>query len=232
MASYGSDDDKKTVNIDRLEKYSSPAVQTNLGSVDWSGPGQNSKAASQSCVGSQAPRVSLSTSAGGSALGSSITSCRRWERGDLLRRLATFKPINWLGKPKRGWINIDVDKIECETCGACLHFESSPSWTASEVEDAGEAFSKQQDVGHKVACPWTGNSCPESLVQFPPTPQSALIAGYKDRCDGLMQFKSLPVIAASAMEHMRASWGPQVDRLLSLLQNCMAEFESRSESLP
>ncbi|KAE8707949.1 hypothetical protein F3Y22_tig00110365pilonHSYRG00029 [Hibiscus syriacus] len=103
---------------------------------------------------------------------------------------------------------------------------------ASEVEDAGEAFSKQLDVGHKVACPWRGNSCPESLVQFPPTPQSALIAGYKDRCDVHMQFQSLPVIAASAMEHMRASRGPQVDRLLSLLQNCMAEFESRSESVP
>ncbi|KAK8608204.1 hypothetical protein V6N13_023634 [Hibiscus sabdariffa] len=220
---------------------SSPAVQTNLGSVDWSGPCQNPKAASQSCVGSQAPRISLSTSAGGSALGSSRTSCRPWERGDLLRRLATFKPTNWLGKPKvasslacaqRGWINIAVDKIECEICGTCLHFSSSPSWAASEVEDAGEAFSKQLDVGHKVTCPWRGNICPESLVQFPPTPQSALIAGYKDRCDGLMQFQSLPVIAASAMEHMRASRGPQVDRLLSLLQNCMAEFESRSESVP
>ncbi|KAE8696326.1 IAP-like protein 1 isoform 6 [Hibiscus syriacus] len=220
---------------------SSPAVQTNVGSVDWSGPGQNSKAASQSCVGSQAPRISVSTSAGGSALGSSRTSCRPWERGDLLRRLATFKPMNWLGKPKvasslgcakRGWINIDVDKIECETCGTSLHFASSPSWTPSEVEDAGDAFSKQLDVGHKVACPWRGNICPESLVQFPPTPQSALIAGYKDRCDGLMQFQSLPIIAESALENMQASRGPQVDHLLSLLQNYMAEFESRSESVP
>ncbi|XWS16011.1 hypothetical protein CRYUN_Cryun34aG0050100 [Craigia yunnanensis] len=220
---------------------SSPAVPTNVGSVDWSGHGQNSKAASQSCVGSQAPWISLSTNAGGSALGSSRTSCRPWERGDLLRRLATFKPMNWFGKPKvasslacaqRGWINIDVDKIACETCEACLHFSSSPSWAASEAEDAGVAFSKQLDVGHKVACPWRGNSCPESLVQFPPTPQSALIAGYKDRCDGLLQFLSLPVIAASAMEHMRVSRGPQVDRLLSQLQNYMAEIESRSESIP
>ncbi|KAB2007697.1 hypothetical protein ES319_D10G047600v1 [Gossypium barbadense] len=220
---------------------SSPAVPTNVGSVDWSGHGQNSKAASQSCVGSQAPRISFSTSAGGSALGSSRTSCRPWERGDLLRRLATFKPMNWFGKPKvasslacaqRGWVNIDVDKIVCETCGACLHFASSPSWATSEVEDAGEAFSKQLDIGHKVSCPWRGNSCPESLVQFPPTPQSALIAGYKDRCDGLVQFQSLPIIATSAMEHMRVSRGPQVDRLLSLLQNYVSEFESRSESVP
>ncbi|WRX27761.1 Protein kinase domain - like 10 [Theobroma cacao] len=219
---------------------SSPAVPTNVGSIDWSGHGHNSKAASQSFVGSQAAWTSLSTSAGGSALGSSRPSCRPWERGDLLRRLATFKPINWFGKPKvasslacaqRGWMNIDVDKIACETCGACLHFASSPSWAASEAEDAGVAFSKQLDVGHKVACPWRGNSCQESLVQFPPAPQSALIAGYKDRCDGLLQFQSLPVIAASAVEHMRVSWGPQVDRLLSQLQNFMTELESRSESI-
>ncbi|XP_022720812.1 uncharacterized protein LOC111278452 [Durio zibethinus] len=220
---------------------SSLAVPTNVGSVDWSGHGQTSKAASQSCVGSQAPWISLSTNAGGSALGSTRTSCRPWERGDLLRRLATFKPMNWFGKPKvvsslacaqRGWINIDVDKIECETCGAYLHFTSSALWAASEAEDAGVAFSKQLDVGHKVTCPWTGNRCPESLVQFPPTPQSALIAGYKDRCDGLLQFHCLPVIAASAMEHMRVSRGPHVDRLLSQLQNSVAEFESRSESIP
>ncbi|KAK8612884.1 hypothetical protein V6N13_092988 [Hibiscus sabdariffa] len=220
---------------------SSPAVPTNVGSVDWSGHGQNSKAASQSFVGSQAPWISLSATAGGSALGSSRTSCRPWERGDLLRRLVTFKPMNWFGKPKvasslacaqRGWINIDVDKIACETCGACLLFASSPSWATSEAEDAGEAFSKQLYVGHKVVCPWRGNSCPESLVQFPPTPQSALIAGYKDRCDGLMQFQSLPVIAESAVEHMRVSRGPQLDRLLYQLQNYMAELESRSESIP
>ncbi|MBA0870774.1 hypothetical protein Goshw_017029, partial [Gossypium schwendimanii] len=79
--------------------------------------------------------------------------------------------------------------------------------SAFEVEDAGEAFSKQLNIGHKVSCPWRGNSCPESLVQFPPTPQSALIAGYKDRCDGLVQFQSLPI-------------------------NYVSEFESRSESVP
>ncbi|XVF40084.1 hypothetical protein PTKIN_Ptkin01aG0083600 [Pterospermum kingtungense] len=166
-------------------------------SVDWSGHGQNSKADSQSCVGSQAPWISLSNTAGGSALGSSRTSCQPWERGDLLRHLATFKPMNWFGRHKvasslacaqRGWINIDVDKIACETCEARLQFVSSLSWTASE--------------------------------------------GYKDRCEGLLHFQSLPVIAASAIEHMRVSRGPQVDRLLSQLQNYMAEFESRSESIP
>lgn len=221
---------------------SSPAAPANVGSIDWSGHGHNSKAASVSCVGSQPPRTSLSTSVGGSILGSSRPSCRPWERGDLLRRLATFKPSNWFGKPKlasslacaqRGWMNIDVDRIACESCAACLSSFSVPNWTPAEVEDAGQAFSKQLDDGHNINCPWRGNSCPESLVQFPPTPQSALIGGYKDRCDGLLQFQSLPVIATCAIEHMRVSRGPQIDRLLSQSQNLIVgEVDMKPELIP
>ena len=90
-----------------------------------------------------------------------------------------------------------------------------------EVQNACESFVGQLDSGHKVNCSWRGNSCPESLVQFPPTPQSALIGGYKDRCDGLVQFQHLPVVAASAIEFMRVSRGPQIDRFLSQSQNFM-----------
>ncbi|KAF5475101.1 hypothetical protein F2P56_006944, partial [Juglans regia] len=214
---------------------SSPAVPTHVGSIDGSSHGRGSKAASLSCVGSQPPLTSLSASAGGSAFVSSRPSCRPWERGDLLRRLATFKPSNWLGKPKvvssltcaqRGWINVDVDKIECESCGVCLSFTLSPSWTPTEVQDAAEAFAKRLDAVHNVSCPWRGNSCPESLVQFPPTSQSALIGGYKDRCDGLVQYQSLPIVAASAIETMRASRGPQVARFLS------EEVDIKPESIP
>ncbi|PQM42875.1 uncharacterized protein Pyn_39150 [Prunus yedoensis var. nudiflora] len=180
---------------------SSPTVPANVGSVDGSIHGQGSKGASISCVGSQPPMTSLSTSAAGgggggsSVFGSSRLSCRPWERGDLLRRLATFKPSNWFAKPKvisslacarRGWVNVDVDKIACESCSASLGFSLLPSWTPDEVQNAAEVFVKQLDSGHKVACPWRGNSCPESLVQFPPTPQSALIGGYKDRFANLM----------------------------------------------
>lgn len=77
---------------------SSPAIPANGGSVEWMG--QTSKAGTQSFVGWHPPKASLSTTAAGSALGSSQASCRPWERGDLLRRLATFNPSNWFGKPK------------------------------------------------------------------------------------------------------------------------------------
>ncbi|XP_042038593.1 uncharacterized protein LOC121784508 isoform X4 [Salvia splendens] len=206
---------------------SSPAVPTNAGSSDGLGQVQNSRGGSLSRIGSQPIHASLSTSAGGSALGSSQPSCRPWERGDLLRRLSTFKPENWFGKPKaasslacarKGWVNVDVDKVECESCGAILKFVSSATWTPSEADGAGEEFSKKLDEEHKVICPWTGNCCAESLVQFPPTPPSALIGGYKDRCDGLLQFPSLPAVAASAIEQMRISRGSEIDRLLAQSQ--------------
>ncbi|XP_057422341.1 uncharacterized protein LOC130716157 isoform X2 [Lotus japonicus] len=208
---------------------SSPAVPMNVGSLDGSSHAQGSKAASLSCVGSQPPwTTSLSTTAGAS----SRSSCRPWERGDLLRRLATFIPLNWFGKPQiisslacaqKGWTNISADKIVCESCGECLSFISSSSWTSAEGQNASESFARQLDSGHKVNCPWKGNSCPESLVQFPPTPQSALIGGYKDRCDGLLQFHYLPVVAMSAIELMCVSRGPQIERFISELENSQDE---------
>ncbi|KAL3821302.1 hypothetical protein ACJIZ3_007207 [Penstemon smallii] len=217
---------------------SSPAVPANAGGMECFGQGQISKGGSLSRIGSQPTYTSLSTSAVGSALGSSQPSCRPWERGDLLRRLSTFKPANWFGKPKaanslacarRGWVNVDVDKIECESCGAVLKFDSSAEWTPSEADGAGEDFAKRLDEGHTVNCPWIENCCAESLVQFPPTPPSALIGGYKDRCDGLLQFPSLPIVAASAIEQMRVSRGPEIDRLLVQAQFPGSESDVKLE---
>ncbi|XP_020229771.1 uncharacterized protein LOC109810669 isoform X2 [Cajanus cajan] len=119
-------------------------------------------------------------------------------------------------------MNNGVDKIVCESCGACLSFTALPSWTSAEAQNASESFARQLDSGHKVNCPWKGNSCPESLVQFPPTPPSALIGGYKDRCDGLVQFHCLPVVAISAIELMSVSRGPQIERFLSQSQCFMS----------
>lgn len=49
--------------------------------------------------------------------------CRPWDRGDLLRRLQTYRPATWFCKPKcagpiacarRGWANTDLDVLSCE----------------------------------------------------------------------------------------------------------------------
>ncbi|KAF9587235.1 hypothetical protein IFM89_039543, partial [Coptis chinensis] len=103
---------------------------------------------------------------------------------------------------RRGWVSVDVDII-------------SISSVFIQANNAGKAFAKQLNVAHGTSCPWRGNSCAESLVQFPPTPPSALIGGFKDRCDGLLQFVSLSDIAASAISQMRLSKSSQIDRLLA-----------------
>lgn len=33
---------------------------------------------------------------------------------------------------QRGWMNVDVDRIACESCGACLSFVPVPTWTPVE----------------------------------------------------------------------------------------------------
>eukprot|EP00249_Psilotum_nudum_P018884 c27001_g1_i1 orf=128-3028(+) len=150
--------------------------------------------------------------------------CRPWDRGDLLRRLSTFKSITWFGKPevvgpincaRWGWINVDVDLIACEACNAQLSFPIPVSWLQHQAESAAEAFSERLDTGHKALCPWRGNACSETLAQFPRTPVQALIEGYKDRCDLLLRLSALPVVAKSAIDYLKLSRGPQIDSLLA-----------------
>jgi hypothetical protein len=82
------------------------------------------------------------------------------------------------------------------------------------VANAGEAFAEQLDASHQNDCPWRGNSCADSLVQLHFTP-SALLGGFKDRCEGLLQFMSLPVIATSAIESMKLTRSQQIEHVLS-----------------
>lgn len=96
------------------------------------------------------------------------------------------------------------------------------------VDLAVEAFVEQLDAGHKVDCPWKGNCCADSLVQFPPTLPSALIGGYKDRWDGLLQLLSLPVIASSAVETMKLTRSREIDLFLSQTHSSLELFKADS----
>jgi len=40
--------------------------------------------------------------------------------------------ISSLACAQKGWINNGVDKIACESCGACLCFTALSSWTSAE----------------------------------------------------------------------------------------------------
>ncbi|XP_030474648.2 uncharacterized protein LOC115692037 isoform X1 [Syzygium oleosum] len=151
---------------------------------------------------------------------SQAPECRPWDRGDLMRRLSTFKSMTWFAKPKavsavncarRGWVNVDMDIIACEACGARVLFSTPSSWSREQVEKAALVFSLKLDNGHKLLCPWTNNACDESLAQFPPTPPPVLVNQFKHRYISLVQLSALPVISSSAVKSMTS---PQMENFL------------------
>ncbi|KAF6168988.1 hypothetical protein GIB67_038485 [Kingdonia uniflora] len=166
---------------------------------------------------------------GSLSISSKTPICRPWDRGDLMKRVATFKSMTWFGKPKvvnaincalRGWINVEMDIIACEACGIRLLFSTPSSWTHQQIEKAAAVFSLKLDNGHKLLCPWIDNACEETLAQFPPTPGPALVDGYKERSRALIQILALPVISSSAINYMK---GPQLESFLN--QPSTLEFD-------
>ncbi|KAK4785509.1 hypothetical protein SAY86_002198 [Trapa natans] len=146
--------------------------------------------------------------------------CRPWDRGDLIRRLSTFKSMTWFAKPKvvsavncarRGWVNVDMDTIACEACKTRILFSTSSSGSREQVEKAELDFSLKLDNGHKLLCPWIDNTCDETLAQFPPTTPQVLADQYRERSALLAQLLALPVISSAAIEFMRS---PQLDQFL------------------
>ncbi|XP_042403934.1 uncharacterized protein LOC121993272 [Zingiber officinale] len=160
-----------------------------------------------------------------SSLGSiaEAPSCRPWDREDLMKRLATFKAMTWFGKPKvinpvncarRGWINVEMEVIACESCGARLLFPTPSSWSLQQVEKAAAVFSLELNNRHKLLCPWIDNACDETLALFPPTPPQSLIESYNMRSCALLKLSALPLISSSAMDYMKMK-NPQLENFLS-----------------
>ncbi|KAJ6293715.1 hypothetical protein OIU76_021888 [Salix suchowensis] len=161
--------------------------------------------------------------------------CRPWDRGDLMRRLATYKSMTWFAKPKvvsavncarRGWINLDIDIIACEACGTRLLFSTPSSWSQQQVEKAALVFSFKLDNGHKLLCPWIDNTCDERLAEFPPTPPQVLVEKFSERSCALLRLSALPLISSSAIEYIRC---PQVEEFLG--QSPTLEFGNTSGNL-
>ncbi|KAF3437310.1 hypothetical protein FNV43_RR20063 [Rhamnella rubrinervis] len=155
-----------------------------------------------------------------SPMSSKAPLCRPWHRGDLIKRLSTFKSMTWFAKPegvsalncaRRGWINVEMDIIACKACEARLLFSTPSSWSQEQVEKAALVFSLKLDSGHKLLCPWMDNTCDEKLAQFPPTEHPILVDKFRDRCSALLQLSALPLISSSAIEYMK---NPQLEQFL------------------
>ncbi|KAK9066618.1 hypothetical protein SSX86_013941 [Deinandra increscens subsp. villosa] len=160
--------------------------------------------------------------------------CRPWDRDDLLKRLSTFKSMRWFAKPevvsaincaRRGWINVDMDIIACESCGARLLFSTPSAWAQQQVEKAASVFSLKLNNGHKLLCPWVDNACDEKLAQFPPSSPADLVDNYKKRCASLLQLSELPVISSTAISYMTTP-------LLEQFLNCPPTLDESEQVSP
>ncbi|KAH6797230.1 hypothetical protein C2S52_021784 [Perilla frutescens var. hirtella] len=160
--------------------------------------------------------------------------CRPWDRGDLLRRLSTFKSITWFAKPqvvspmqcaRRGWVNVDMDTIACVSCNTRLLFSTPSAWAKQQVEKAAMVFSLKLESGHNLLCPWINNSCAEELAHFPILSGASLIEDYKKRIFSLSQLIALPVIAPMASDKLRNS---QLKQFLNESSNsgCLEPLEN------
>ncbi|KAJ1392331.1 Zinc finger, C3HC-like [Sesbania bispinosa] len=205
-------------------------------------PSTSSSSGVQLSVGKKRPYQSIASGRGDVGEGQQSSSavaadaqgqlCRPWDRGDFMRRLATFKSMSWFAKPKtvsavncarRGWINVDIDTIACEACGARLLFSTPASWNQQQVEKAALVFSLKLDSGHKLLCPWIDNACNETLARFPPIAPPVLVDNFRERCSALLQLSALPRISSSAIDHMQS---PLMEDFLE--QSLMLEFGNGS----
>ena len=85
---------------------------------------------------------------------------RLWDRGDLFRRLQTFKPATWFCKPdpispaecaRRGWLNSGPDMLSCEV-RALLRSGPAPPWLCTSAVLLGVTYRAPCKRSRWAAC--------------------------------------------------------------------------------
>ena len=176
---------------------------------------------------------------GGAGSGSSAAAFlplppRPWDRADLFRRAATFKPSTWFAKDpvtagplvaaSRGWTNVGLDLLRCEFCGERLAATASTETGGnhgneeSESENHKNSFRSRLVSCHAAACPWhTGPACDlDSLAQFPPLTREGMESDFKARERAALALDFLPPLSRASYE-VPAIFAPS--RLEALLQH-------------
>eukprot|EP00850_Spirogloea_muscicola_P007552 SM000038S14365 [mRNA] locus=s38:579390:585512:+ [translate_table: standard] len=182
-------------------------------------PSPAAPAASWACPWRRPPSPRASPAGPGTA----ATSCAAWPRSS---------PPPGLASRRRGWINVEADLLACEGCRAALGFVLAPTLPRQQAEKAAQDFFWRLDASHKDLCPWQGNACSESLVQFPVTAASELVTSFEERCKDLAGLPSLPAVSPAALDAMAESSPAQLESLLSQAGNSYAQELEPAKSLP
>lgn len=114
--------------------------------------------------------------------------CRPWDFADFTKRVRTFKPMTWFGKPlalsppecaRYGWANVAKDTLFCNCCKVQLGKTDKGVEGASATVDT--ITPESLSSAHDKLCPWFENPCPESFLLQPPSSRSSQIANLIER---------------------------------------------------
>ncbi|KAK4643642.1 hypothetical protein QC761_406400 [Podospora bellae-mahoneyi] len=128
------------------------------------------------------------------------------DRGELLRRLATFQELtDWTPKPeriseiewaKRGWVCLGKERVKCTLCerevtvkigrGRDVEGEVGREMEAEVVK---RYESLMQGDGHGEGCLWRGTGCDDSLLRLPLPNSKWAMTALRERYDELCQRK-------------------------------------------
>ncbi|KAG8379378.1 hypothetical protein BUALT_Bualt07G0082400 [Buddleja alternifolia] len=152
---------------------------------------------------------------------SQAPSCRPWDRGDLFRRLSTFKSMTWFAKPqvlspldcaRKGWVNVDIDTLRCTSCDARLLFSTPSVWTQQQGKSCFFPCSSFIAILFFFRFIFILHGSIEKAAMFPIVSRSDLIEDYKKRFLALSKLIALPVILPGAAANRRS---PQLDQFLT-----------------
>ncbi|KAK0667549.1 C3HC zinc finger-like-domain-containing protein [Cercophora samala] len=128
------------------------------------------------------------------------------DRGELLRRLATFQELtDWTPKPeriseiewaKRGWVCLGKERVRCTLCerevtvkiGRGREVEGEVG-REMEAEVVKRYESLMQEDGHGEGCLWRGRGCDDSLLRLPLPNSKWALTALRQRYDELCQRK-------------------------------------------
>ena len=126
---------------------------------------------------------------------------RPHDRRDYIRRVSSFRPANWFAKPdgmrpdqcaKRGWVCIEPDTLQCESCAARLIFKVPSNVGIKDALQLAKKTALRLDKNHETSCGWRGAECPSSVTRFPRVTTDQLLTEFKKRRNELLQLEMLP----------------------------------------
>ncbi|EGG23625.1 hypothetical protein DFA_05759 [Cavenderia fasciculata] len=168
----------------------------NTNNVDDNATHQHASSSSSSTVDKQDSSSSSSTSNNNQILDdSSSILFRPWDSNDYYRRVKSFTISRWFAKPvlvdplqcaRFGWINCDVDMLECTMCSKRLYYNIAPSLSACQTQKRVIDFSNQvKTTGHRETCPWRDNGSPSFYARLINVPSKTLIESYMARVNNI-----------------------------------------------